>query len=215
MEPQVTQYGNNMVMTNVMKPTIQKLLNVDTRFVDTMQNHLGEYVFTLPERITEVTSMKVLQVEIPMSFYNISSSLNNTTLNIDSKTYTLPNGNYTLATLMTTLNRIVSHLGVSFQISDSCTCSITNQTGKTVSVQWYNEKTFSGTVKEQLGWVLGFRKSLYTVSPTTILVGENSANMNTVRYMFLLIDDFNHGMQTTFISPLTHSVLSQRILCRI
>ena len=34
MEPNTTQYGSHMVMTNVVKPKRTKYLNIDTRFRD-------------------------------------------------------------------------------------------------------------------------------------------------------------------------------------
>jgi len=87
MAPNVTQHGAHMVMTNVMKPTKRKYLNLDTKFCDEYVNNrtnptnpsynLASYTFTLPERITDVKSMKVENMQIPMTFYNISAALDN------------------------------------------------------------------------------------------------------------------------------------------
>ena len=82
LEPVVSEYGTNIVMTNVNKPKKTRYLNIDTRFTDDYWNtndHKApvKHTITLPERINDVTSIKVCQVEIPMSFYNISTCLGN------------------------------------------------------------------------------------------------------------------------------------------
>jgi len=87
-----------MVMTNVMKPTRTKYINVDTRFTDDYVTsgavapggvstggacHRGfnyggtaahGYTLTLPERVNEVKSVRIDAVEIPMSFYTVSAT---------------------------------------------------------------------------------------------------------------------------------------------
>ena len=73
-----TQYGNHMVMTNVMKPGKTKYINIDTRFrEDYDMNTLSKQNVSLPERYTDVRSISVVSAEIPMSYYNISSALGN------------------------------------------------------------------------------------------------------------------------------------------
>ena len=128
-------------------------------------------------------------------------------------TVTVPNGNYSLGTL--TQHLVNNLLDISFNVSDSQICSITNHQSTPITIQWFETSAFRGSAKEQLGWVLGFRKGSYTIAPKTTLIAENAANINTVRYVYLLLDDFNNGMQTTFVSPLTQNVLTQKILCRI
>lgn len=81
LEPTVSQYGNHMVMTNVEKDTKRKYLNIDTRFRDdyndTSRTSHIENIITLPETITDVKSIMICNAEIPISYYNISSSLGN------------------------------------------------------------------------------------------------------------------------------------------
>jgi len=58
--PKTNQYGGHMVMTNVSKPTKTKYINIDTKFRDEY-NYLQttDYNITLPERITEVNTVKL------------------------------------------------------------------------------------------------------------------------------------------------------------
>lgn len=78
LEPQVTQHGSHMVMTDVAKPTKYKFLTVDTRFRDQYDtSNLANYNVSLPERVNSIRSMRARSVELPISYYNISSQQGN------------------------------------------------------------------------------------------------------------------------------------------
>ena len=81
LDPQVNQYGRNMVMTNVQREIKRKYVNIDTKFRDEYNNSsLANYTITLPERITNVQSIMVCNAEIPLTYYNISTNLGNNIL---------------------------------------------------------------------------------------------------------------------------------------
>ena len=83
LDPKVKQYGSHMVMSNVHKPTKTKYVNIDTKFSDEYNNFsVANYNITLPEHINDVKSLTVTNMELPMSFYNISSSLGNNSFQI-------------------------------------------------------------------------------------------------------------------------------------
>ena len=135
LEPKVTQYGSHMVMSNVHKPTKTKYVNVDTKFSDEYNDFsVANYNITLPERINDVKSLTVTNLELPMSFYNISSALGNNSFQItnndvdptipyltqlstgsivDGKfvdTIVIPDGYYTIDELKTTINSEIDKL---------------------------------------------------------------------------------------------------------
>lgn len=107
-EPKVTQYGSHMVMTDVAKPTKTKYVTIDTRFRDQYDyKAIANYNITLPERITNVRSMTARSIQIPISYYNISSQSGNnsfklintsasTSSSIISKTVVIPGKQYNL-----------------------------------------------------------------------------------------------------------------------
>jgi hypothetical protein len=127
--PEVSQYGSHMVMTNVVKPTRVKYINLDTAFGDdyvnnTTKNYLdnktkndliptfnhASYTFTLPQRLTNIKSLKVHSAEIPMSYYNISKYIGNNvffikpTGNATAQIISVPDGYYTPSTLITAID---------------------------------------------------------------------------------------------------------------
>jgi hypothetical protein len=76
--PKTTQYGSHMVMTQVSKESKIKYVNIDSRFRDEYSDQtLASCPITLPERINDVHKLKTTNVEIPMSFYNVSTNNGN------------------------------------------------------------------------------------------------------------------------------------------
>ena len=73
LSPEVTQQGGHMIIQIVKKPNKIKFLNIDTRYQgDYNLNKLANFTYNLPQRITEVKSIAVRSIEIPMSFYSFS-----------------------------------------------------------------------------------------------------------------------------------------------
>jgi len=235
MEPKTTQYGSNFVMTNVTKPTKTKILNIDTRFRDSFSSPaVANYNIALPERIMEVKSMRVASVELPISYYNISNTLGNNsfrlTVGTTSRTFIIPDGQYTPTTLIAAMNNLLagtafssiifgqvpSPVGVTgnFTITNNdptntCTinfCSSIDQTG-TLDTKNYMFK---------LGWILGFRDVIYTISASGGKITATSPlYLYGPRYLYLAIDDFQNNNSHSFITTSNTSELKQNILGKI
>ena len=232
LEPKTTQYGSQMVMSNVHKTTKKKFISIDTRFRDEFNySQLINYNITIPEHITEVKTMKVVCAEIPISFYNISAALGNSffsvTYNGTSKVVTLPDGQYNTLLLTTAINtnlnakfgqsNIIYNLsGNIYDVSGTTSCFITkNNTTLNFAINsdGTNDKY---NFKTKLGWILGFRQPSYTItSPVNSVTSEALVDTNGPRYLYLAIDEFNKGNQSSFIPPLYKSLVNKNIIARI
>ena len=79
LSPVLTQQEGHMILQNVKKQNKIKFLNIDTRFQgDYNLNKLATLTYNLPQKITEVKSIAVRSVEIPMSFHSFSLNHGNT-----------------------------------------------------------------------------------------------------------------------------------------
>ena len=236
LEPKVTQYGNHMVMTNVIKPTKRKYLNIDTRFRDDYDEYSKNptfYNITLPERINDVKSIMTCNAEIPLSYYNISASLGNNVFQIVgqgfSKTVILSDGQYDdKYILKNEINTQLLNAGLSnivctvssykfiFTYSGSTDISINFavKTSMTQSGDSLNTDIDKNNIKSKLGWLLGFRKIQYVLNNSNIK-SECLCDLNGPRYLYLVIDEFINGNQNSFISPLYTSLLNKNIISRI
>lgn len=236
LEPKTTQYGSHMVMTNVHKPLKRKYVNIDTKFRDEYNyNQTTNYNITLPERITDVRTLTITSIELPMSFYNISSSLGNNSFNViyygatnsssDDVTYNIviPDGEYDAASLKTAITTKINMVGTGsadlvYDISNNKSQFYTkNGSPSTFQIDFtVNDISVPDkyNLKSKLGWILGYRKPTYEIN-TSKPTSEFSIDLNGPRYLYLAIEEFNKGNQNSFISPIAGSFINKNIVARI
>ena len=221
LEPKTTQPGSHMVMTNVHKPTKRKFVNIDTRFSDEY-NYLtvANCNVTLPERINDVKSISRSSIELPVSFYNISSSIGNNSFLAGTRTIIVPDGEYSAASLKTKLNTLIA--GVTSDISFNLTTS--SASGDMISVASNIDCSFNFAVndkgvpekyniKSKLGWMLGFRQSEYNIrNPVN---ADFRTDLNGPRYLYLAMEEFHNGNKNSFISTVSSGLVNKNIIARI
>jgi hypothetical protein len=228
MEPQTKQYGSHMIMTNVHKKSQKKYINIDTKFRDNY-NYLSNVDFNiqLPEVINDVKSMRVTNIELPHTFYNISANLKNNFFRVTQTTTNntemiiIDDNYYTAATLQFEINQklVASNLGavITTTVQDnSKTILVSTASDRVidfdVNIDGGSDKY---NVKNKLGWLLGYRKFSYNLTSNVNTVAENNVNLNTHKYLYLAIDEFQSSKQNTFISPLFRSIINKNIIARI
>jgi hypothetical protein len=235
--PTITQQGNHMVMSNIYKNTKVKYVNIDTRFNEDVHLYNGaSFIYNLPQRISDVKSIAVRNLELPMTSYAFSSSKGNTFMKIikkyingmvaDSNTLTIPDNNYSLESLKTSINSQLQDLGfandISFNVSNSHSQfirSVDNSFEYILQFAVDSKGIFDKfQIKSKLGWCLGFRELEYTLSSaqnTNSVSSEGPINIINFRYLFLVIDEFRQSNPNSFISPLHYSLINKNILARI
>ena len=228
LSPKVTQYDGHMVMSNVSKPTKIKYVSIDTSFRDELSaydsNAVAACTVTLPERITEVKSIKVRNAEIPMSMYNISAAIGNncfqTVIGGNPTMVVIPDGQYTMTDLAVEIDNNNNLTGLDFKVSEASSnkYAFNTTTGSVTAIINFavsaNGAPDSYNFKRKLGWILGFRNPTYniTTSPTT---SEGLPNLSGARYLYLVLDEFTRGNQNSFIAALPSSLVRKPILARI
>lgn len=229
MEPTTNQYGNHMVMTNVHKMSKTKYINIDTKFRDEYDFSLpANFNINLPERVNSVHSIKVTNIEIPMTFYNISANLGNNYFKItngaNSEIITLKDQNYSPSELEVEINAKLTASSHGSGMSFSIPLNINNKTSisstvPAITIQFDVDKYGNNdkfNFKNKLGWLMGFRNTSYNVvSGTNTTVAECSIDLSGPRYLYLAIDEYNKGKQNSFISPLSSSLINKNIIARI
>jgi hypothetical protein len=226
--PKTTQYGSHMVMTNVAKELKVKHINIDTKFRDEYNaNTTTNYNITLPQKVNEVKNMSVTNVELPMTFYNISENLGNNSMKITTGSYvfilTIPDGQYTQASLVTALMSKIPDLNspianVTIRIVNN---KVVMETGSiyTYIIDFDVDSTGNFAkynFKFRLGWLLGFRKQSYQLTSAKPVNSDCLIDLSGPRYLYLVIDEFTgNGNQNSFVSPLPSSLINKNVLARI
>jgi hypothetical protein len=205
-----------LIMTNVIRCKKKKYITIDTKFFDDNNIHLIDI-------IKNVSSLKVIQIDLPLYFHNISSELGNNTLFVTklgvTKKYCLDNFYYTSSTSTLLCSRLSTLLPI-----DLCEvtfvnnkCMITNKslTPITVSFSFLTNATTKTTSSNNIGWLLGFRNSEYLIESNQSVVSTSYIDYNPLRYLYLCLEEYSNISNNNFTSYLSSSVIGQKIASRI
>jgi hypothetical protein len=231
LEPRVNQYNSHMVMTNVSQSTRKKYINIDSRNLDVSGNSIANYTIMLPERINNVKSIMVCNAEVPISYYNVSSNLGNNSFgvydvyNSRSGSVVVSDGNYTSSTITTEINSKLTALGYNFQdlsfnvvnnyVISSVKSGSSATTGIDVNFAVNSSNEFDKyNFKSKLGWLLGFRDTSFNITGTK-KTATALPDLNGPRYLYLVVDEFTKGNQSSFLAINTRSQIQGNILARI
>jgi hypothetical protein len=235
------------------RKTITKLLNVDSRHRDPIYPSSTDYIINLQYPINNVIEMKLCDLELPTTYYPISTALGNNymwiKLNLTNGTYVyyyifIPDGNYYYDDLISYINssecltKLIFNayplISISFDLNYKNLGGVGTGTGKvtlgmveattgitSIELNFAGSPldnvttTFIVTDPEQInkytkidntniqlkfGWMLGYRKSLYTGEH--IYISESVMDIIGPRYLYLIIRDGTNGLNTNvnFIS---------------
>ena len=232
LSPKVSQYDGHMIMTNVSRPTKTKYVSIDTSYRDNYSAYdassVAACVITLPERITEVKTIKVHNIEIPNSIYNISGSIGNNCFQLvigaAIATVIIPDGQYTVSSLSSQISSSISALSnsafrnLTYSLTSANKSIFSYSTGSAITLNFAispSGSADSSNLNRKLGWSLGFRSASYTLSASQSIQSESIANIYSFKYLYLVIDEFTKGNQNSFIAVLPNSLVRKTILARI
>ena len=233
------------IINPLKKRSLRQYLNIDTRFRDNYYGSLStNFHFDLPIKFSSVATMQLTAFEIPKTYYYISSKTGNNffTIGIESSSDSaqevvfVPDGNYTPETMVAFLNNYVSGLDGPLSSLDkyqdlvfTLNSASGSGTGQLVvgiadgadlfdfSLEFNTNSTGGEDVSTplplKLGWILGFRNGKYIGSPN--YVGEAPIDLNGIKYMYLVVDDYNNNVNNSFYSAFNSSILNKNILARI
>ena len=212
------------------------VLNIDSKYRENYHTtESADFAMDLNYPLHHVLSMKLNNIQLPNSWYNITEAYNNNYIILDDFTYTIPDGSYTNITLPQTFNsitgiRLSDGVGRPFSTFYKITID-TNNARCTISkilASFPNgpDMTFrltedSSDPRDSLGWLFGFRPDPDTgsipntwsgYSGQTLYTGTSTFNMGAFSYMYLVVDDFNINGPELIVANLEDSYISGNIL---
>jgi len=225
------------VINPIKKRTIEKNLNIDTRFRENYySSSSSNFNFGLPLNINNVLKMQLSSIELPTSYYTISKDYGNNYFNIvvdasSSLLITIPDGNYTGVTLTDSINTQLQSEGVPFSNVIFKTDFYNGLTGSAKTLVGFFDSTthtrleinfqsnehgnndINTPLPLKLGWLLGFRNGIYTNNLN--YASESIVDLSGPKYLFLVIDDYNNSVNNNFYSAFNSSLLNKNIIARI
>jgi hypothetical protein len=236
-KPYLSSYPSEFFpgIINPLKKKVNRInLNIDTRFRENYFNNAStNFNLICPLHINNVMTMQLTAIELPLSFYNVSKQYDNdfftVTANGVSATIHIPSGNYTQRGIITIINELLLNLGGDFKyivFSTDLDNDNTNGSGKTIvgtSADLIFSLNFQANrfgmfddmspLPLKFGWLLGFRNGIYINNAN--YVSEGLIDMQTTKYVYLCVDDYNNNVSNGFYSAFNSSILNKNILARI
>tara|TARA_E500000331_G_scaffold358545_1_gene426409 strand:- start:5736 stop:6848 length:1113 start_codon:yes stop_codon:yes gene_type:complete len=201
----------------VQRRITEVLVNVDSRFRDDQKSISTDFTISFPNLIKNVISMQVQTVEEIGGFLQISDKLKNNFFHyqIDSgaiQRLTIPDGNYTIDTLSTTLGGAgtfnVSGNKLTYQASGDTRTLYFNKT-------WNGDDDALPNLRQKLGWIMGHTEETLIVEDGTTHTFTNNAQIKRVNYASLVVDDFQNNFYQTIINGTNSYVQNSNILSRL
>ena len=177
-----------------------RIVNVDSQYkevIDVNNANTSDYVFVLTEPLEKMVGFFLYSVEIPYSWYTFDYAYGTSCINIDDTRYDISSGNYSPSELINELNSIFTDISLSL-VTKTGKVTIENKTSNVRNIIFFDELyNTSGLenskINSNLGWLLGFRKSSYTLDGNSKITSEGLIDTWGTRYITLAIDDFNNN----------------------
>lgn len=229
LEPNVQQQGSHMIMKGVSKTLKEKIVNIDTKYrSDYDYTSYASANMVFGERLSEVRSMEVVSIDLPITFYNIYANNDclqngNNYLRIKnggtSKVLTLTPNYYTDVSFVAEMNNQLQNLSLATDISYGVVNNKSFFKSKVTNYSLATNVDMCGNVYElnnqnNLGWTLGFRDTSYNLT-TSGLTSECILNLKSPRHVFLALNEFSNGNSNSFVSPLEKTNQSKNIIAKI
>jgi hypothetical protein len=229
LEPNVQQQGSHMIMKGVSKTLKEKIVNIDTKYrSDYDYTSYASANMVFGERLSEVRSMEVVSIDLPITFYNIYGNndclqTGNNYLRIKnggtSKVLTLTPNYYTDVSFVAEMNNQLQNLSLATDISYGVVNNKSFFKSKVTNYSLATNVDMCGNVYElnnqnNLGWTLGFRDTSYNLT-TSGLTSECILNLKSPRHVFLALNEFSNGNSNSFVSPLEKTNQSKNIIAKI
>jgi hypothetical protein len=182
---------------------MRKTMIVDSRDRDVgVHPSSSAFVAHLPEPLNNVSSVVLVNAELPLTYYMFSKERENTEVNVimDGQTFTatIPDGNYTPGSMATALEAamnastgrvfIVTYATVTSKYTISCAEPFTLDTTPRTA------QRAQATTDWGLGYYLGFQKQVFPSGMS--LTSSFVASLTPENYLLIHIDGMNDVGQT-------------------
>jgi len=228
--PSVRQQDSHMIMEGVSKPLKERIVSIDTKFRRDIFNLDADVNLVLGEKITEVRSIEVDSVDIPITFFNINSYNNSFVIKIaspsvSSHTVSLTPGFYTsLAAVAAEINaRLDAIVDSGFNVGDVSFNLIGNRGVFSTTSNSY-DISFNSPADSRcnfslsgLGWLLGYRSNSYSInSSNKRATSEGVALLKYPRHIYVALNEFSNSSNVNaFYVPGSNSNLNKNIIARV
>lgn len=208
----------DVVIPPIQRTEIKRLLCIDSLFRPHYEGtNSSDFIYFMPDYTKNVTSLKILSVELPSSWYLFSEESMNSTFYVkigdDTEPFVIPDGNYTAEEIYVQLNTLfddfnTTHSGINLHALLPPSKKIIIICDVAFSISFLME---GSSYRNTCGTNLGFIKTDYTGLITTdshyAISAETMYGTNVDNYLFIDIDDFQRNFLSNAVVSVTTSSL--------
>lgn len=230
--------NNNIAPGNINSiKRITKLLNLNMNSCfrsNFFQSNSADFQYNIPSEIKNVVSMRLVSLEIPHSWYLISSNNKNDFFEImvtiidaeesDSQTYKIdiPEGNYSSTELEEFLNKTYFYESTRENLLKYIRFSIDPFNKKTsfeilhdnVNITLVFSSENNDNPLSTFGWLCGFRMTNY-LNITNKVVSEGIFDNGSDNYIYVIINDYQYNTNHMNIVGFDKSVLNENVIAKV
>ena len=204
------------------KNNIRRIISLDSQYRPNIYNYTDpdtnecDFILNLSEKLTNVVSLQIENINIPYTFYNIEQRKNNNFFYIDASLIEVPDAHYNLSSLITAINSKITAASItdlSFNLINNKTIITSTQNHNITffnsldfddfSVFNSKDTTYLNTKgNNNLGWYLGFRQVLidashielsYNITSAKSIISDAIPMIPTTKYFTIIVNDYNQN----------------------
>ena len=214
-------------LNNLKRKTITQTVILNSLFREDYKNTRStDFSLVLPYQFKNVLSVRLSSIQLPNVLYCFSKAKMNNLFYLSecgdgpttSGPIILPDGNYTLSQLATTLQEVINEqLEINpprFEvIAHETTQKITIMNNRNVFTMNFLKDIESIDFNSTLGWILGFRQIQYNGS--AVYTSEAVYNSVASDYIYFILNDFNNSQSQNILAMYSKSYIGNNILAMI
>jgi len=214
----------------VKKNEYEQSFALNSAFKTDYNDSTSSFTYIFPEKLTNVIDIRISHLEIPVDVYfTVSEYYGNNKFTVIKEnkelgitnTYEIkiPDSNYiTMDDYRDILNlRIRDVLGDNDLIAlhNQYTLFFHSQSLTQDYTIKFSESIYNPTIERNLGYLLGFRKSTYTITPGTHIESERPVNLAPTKAFFIVLEDFTNNFKENIRVGFANHFLNKNVLARI
>ena len=200
---------------------------LNSAFKTNYADSTSSFTYVFPEKLTNVIDIRISHLEIPVDVYftvskyygNNKFSITNINSNV-TNVITIPDNNYiTMDQYRNIINIEIKNIyGDNHDIialHNEYTMFFHNRSANEVYMIDFAESIYNPTIERNLGYLLGFRKSQYTIAPQEEIESERAVNLAPTKAFFIVLEDFTNNYKENIRVGFANHFLNKNVLARI
>lgn len=214
----------------VKKNEYEQSFALNSAFKTDYNDSTSSFTYVFPEKLTNVIDIRISHLEIPVDVYfTVSEYYGNNKFTVIKEnilygitnTYEIkiPDSNY----ITMDDYRDILNLRIRDVLGDNDLIALHNQytlffhsqsTTQNYTIK-FSESIYNPTIERNLGYLLGFRKSTYTITPGTHIESERPVNLAPTKAFFIVLEDFTNNFKENIRVGFANHFLNKNVLARI